>query len=147
MASNISYEVKLIADGIEINGNTSMTIALTGREKNSTITIENLYEEVPQTQSCKDHLIINDNYWGVGWKKEKRDGLKTKEFFKRIVPNAYFDNTTTSSLNKGIGDAFAKNVGYFAEQIYQFVGFFIYDDMSRSELYPLAGYFDSINKS
>ena len=147
LASNISYEVKLIADGIEINGNTSMTIALTGREKNSTITIENLYEEVPQTQSCKDHLIINDNYWGIGWKKEKRDGLKTKEFFKRIVPNPYFDNAPTSNLNKGIGDAFAKNVGYFAEQIYQFVGFFVYDDMSRSELYPLAGYFDSTNKS
>ena len=147
LASNISYQVKSIADSIEIDGNTSMVIALTGREKTADITIEQLYEEIPQTQACSDHEIINDHYWGVGWKKSKRDGEKTKEFFKRIVPNAYFDGSTTSNLNKGIGDSFSKNVGYFAEQIYQFVGFFIYNDMSRSELYPLAGYYDSTNKS
>ena len=143
LTGSVSYEVREIADRIEINGNSTINIAITGNEKSATVTLENLYEEIPQTQTCNDHEIINDHYWGVGWKKKKRDGLITKDFFKRIVVNPYFDTSESANLSKGIGTEFSKKTGYFAEQIYQFVGFFVYNDMSRSDVYPLSGYYNS----
>ena len=46
----------------------------------------------------------------------------------------------TAHLDLEIGKS--NYVGYFSEQIYQFMGQFIYSDMSTSKLYPLAGWKD-----
>ena len=144
LAGSVTTETKLISSVIDKGTSGSLTIILNGNEKLATLTIEELYQQIPQTQTSTDHVVANDRYWGVGWKKKQREGEFTKNFFRRILPSPT-EVPMASHLGLQIGKA--DQVGYFAEQIYQFMGQFIYNDMSTSKLYPLAGRKDTTTES
>ena len=142
LVDSVSTEVKLISILYDKGTSSSKTIIITGREKMATLTLEELYKSNPETQTSSDHAIINDRYWGVGWKKKKRSsGGKTAEYFRRLVPKSVI-STSTANKAKGIRYDFDESIGFFDSQIYQFVGQFIYNDMTKSDLFPCAGYED-----
>lgn len=140
LTDSVSTEVKLISVMYDKGSSTALSIVITGREKTSTLTLEELYKANPETQASSDHAIINDRYWAVGWRKKKRSsGGKTAEYFRRIVPKSIISTNSANCL-PGIRYDFDEVIGFFDSQIYQFVGQFIYSDMTKSDLFPCAGY-------
>jgi len=127
-------EAKIIDGKYELSSSTS--IVITGNERLISTTVEEIYKLNPVTPIWKSALFKNGRMFMGGLKSgSKVDDTKAKEFFKRIVPKFSLGTVSPFGINP------IDDVGYFDEEIYQFVGYFIYNDLTVSPLFPVAGYY------
>lgn len=133
--SSEQVQSKLIGKVFTISS-TSITIDIDGSEPLTDITIEEVFKVQPLTSTWKSAIIKNNRmfFGGLGQYKYVSDEHGVN-FFKRIVPKFFKDVPMNYSVYP------INDVGYWPGQIYQFVGYFIYDDLTASRLFPLAGYY------
>jgi hypothetical protein len=129
-------ESKLVDNKFKIDSTGNLTVYITGAETKIDTTIEEIYKTNPITTSWKTSIVKNGRMFMGGLKQNMAiEESKCINFFKRIVPKF----SLASNIKFGVSPV--DDVGYFDEQIYQFVGYFIYSDLTTSNLYPLAGYY------
>jgi len=127
-------ETKIISRAYETGYQSTMTIVIDGTESLTDTTFEELYEQVKPIYASNAHSVLNGRLFAVGLKAKWYDRVVLKEFFKRVTLDfiKYQEtNINVTERNRSI---------YWPEQIYQFVAFAVFDDMSTSEPFPIAGF-------
>lgn len=146
-----TFTTGLIDELFDINGSSTITIDLTGKEDLIDITLEEIIRRKSSCDIVKSITHMENRFWGGNVKCRNLFHQDLVDFAKCILPEAdnslryddQYAQTGQSELLLGQHKDYYKtynNVGYFRTESYALGVVFVFNSGRESEVFPMSGY-------